>query len=71
MLPTPLDTQSEGEAILSDPMQAARSRRGQDSDALIQGLTPEELQLLAEKVYKLLQDEMRIEAERHGRTLRR
>lgn len=38
----------------------------EDTEALIQGLTREQLQILAEKVYDLLLDELRIEAERHG-----
>lgn len=39
----------------------------EDSDSLIQGLTPAQIQVLAQKVYDLLLDELRIEAERRGR----
>ena len=43
----------------------------EDTDALIQGLSPAEIQVLAQKVYDLLLDELRIEGERYGqRTLR-
>lgn len=39
----------------------------EDTDTLIQGLTPEQIQILAQKVYDLLLDELRLEAERFGR----
>jgi hypothetical protein len=42
-----------------------------DNDLLIQGLTSAEITLLAQKIYDLMLDELRIEAERHGhRSLR-
>jgi hypothetical protein len=44
-----------------------RNDSQEDSDSLIQGLTPAQIQVLAQKVYDLLLDELRIEAERHGR----
>jgi hypothetical protein len=37
-----------------------------DSDGYVQGLTSAQIQMLAEKVYDLLLEEMRIEQERHG-----
>jgi hypothetical protein len=39
----------------------------EDTDTLIQGLTPEQIQILVQKVYDLMLDELRIEAERYGR----
>jgi hypothetical protein len=59
-----------------DPAQWFESRLGtneekshayEDTDTLIQGLTPEQIQILAQKVYDMLLDELRIEAERLGR----
>lgn len=44
-----------------------RNNSQEDSDSFIQGLTPAQIQVLAQKVYDLLLDELRIEAERHGR----
>jgi hypothetical protein len=40
-------------------------------DSVWQQLTPCQIQTLAQKVYALLLDELRIEAERHGRVLLR
>lgn len=39
----------------------------EDNDVLIQGLTPGQLRVLAIKVYDLLLDEIRLEAERTGK----
>ena len=39
----------------------------EDTDGFIQGLTSAEIGVLAQKVYDLLLDELRLEAERHGR----
>lgn len=51
-----------------DALRIRRARREQvDSETMIQGLTPAQITLLAQKVYDLMRDEMRIEAERHGR----
>jgi hypothetical protein len=45
----------------------AQSKRDkEDIDALIQGLTPVQIDVLAQKVYDLLLDELRLEAERYG-----
>lgn len=38
----------------------------EDDDFLIQGLTPAEIDALAQKVYDLFLDELRIEQERYG-----
>jgi hypothetical protein len=43
-----------------------QSPQQQDSDGYVQGLTPEQIQVLAQKVYDLLLEELRIEQERHG-----
>ena len=40
-------------------------------DELVYNLSPNQLQALARKVYALMLDELRIEAERHGRTFTR
>lgn len=45
---------------------AQRKRVKEDVDALIQGLTPEQVEVLAQKVYDLLLDELRLEVERYG-----
>lgn len=39
----------------------------EDDEYLIQGLTPLQIEALAQKVYDLFLDELRIEAERYGR----
>lgn len=39
----------------------------EDDEFLIQGLTPLQIEVLAQKVYDLFLDELRIEAERYGR----
>jgi hypothetical protein len=38
----------------------------EDVEGQVQGLTPEQLTVLAQKVYDLLLEELRIEKERHG-----
>ena len=38
----------------------------EDTDTMIQGLTPQQIQMLAQKVYDLMLDEVRIEVERNG-----
>lgn len=38
-------------------------------EAMVQGLTPDQLKLLAHKVYALLLDELRLDIERAGRRL--
>jgi len=38
----------------------------EDIEGAVQGLTPEQLTVLAQKVYDLLLEELRIEKERHG-----
>jgi hypothetical protein len=43
-----------------------RKGRRNDSDEWVQGLSKAEISALATKVYDLLRDELRIEAERHG-----
>ena len=42
------------------------SPRQLDTDGYVQGLTSTQIQVLAQKVYDLLLEEMRIERERHG-----
>ena len=39
----------------------------EDDEFLIQGLTPIQIEALAQKVYDLFLDELRIEAERYGK----
>ena len=39
----------------------------EDDEFLIQGLTPLQIEALAQKVYDLFLDELRIEAERYGK----
>jgi hypothetical protein len=58
-------------AAKNGQMQRSRPPAEEDNDSSIQGLTNAEIRMLAQKVYDLLLDELRIEAERHGRgTLR-
>jgi hypothetical protein len=59
-------TSTEGRgAIGSNPTQP---NKRPDDDTTLTGLTPDELQTLAQKVYALMIDEVRLESERHGRT---
>ena len=53
-------------SITPGARQSANAPVQEDNDSLIQGLTPEEIKVLAQKVYDLLLEEMRIELERHG-----
>jgi hypothetical protein len=58
-------------AALESPsvVQVRRPKRiREDDDTLIQGLTPAQVHVLAQKVYDLLLDELRLEAERYGRS---
>jgi hypothetical protein len=43
----------------------------EDDDSMLQGLTPDQIAMLAHRVYDLLLDELRIEAERYGRIVHR
>jgi hypothetical protein len=43
-----------------------RAPEHEDVEGQVQGLTPEQLTVLAQKVYDLLLEELRIEKERHG-----
>ena len=49
------------------PPPTTNAMEAEDTDGMIQGLTSGEIQMLAQKVYDLLLDELRLEAERHGR----
>ena len=60
----------ESHAATLSPSRARQRRnrpRQDDDDTSIQGLTPAQVSVLAQKVYDLLLDELRLEAERHGR----
>ena len=39
----------------------------EDGDGMVQGLNHQQIRELAEKIYDLLLDELRLELERHGR----
>lgn len=60
----------DSQAATMSPSRARHQRNKpaqDDDDTSIQGLTPAQISVLAQKVYDLLLDELRIEAERHGR----
>jgi hypothetical protein len=59
--PTPVPGQEQAPAQSQAPVEQ------DDNESLIQGLTPGQMQVLAIKVYDLLLDEIRLEAERTGR----
>ena len=49
------------------PGKSPSYRESQENDGFDpQGLTPEQITLLAQKVYALLLEEIRLESERHG-----
>jgi hypothetical protein len=48
------------------PPHANSSAGQEDSDHLIQGLTSDQIKILAQKIYDLILEETRIESERHG-----
>lgn len=48
------------------PPNAHASPQQEDDDHTIQGLTPDQIEILAQKVYDLLLEETRIEKDRHG-----
>jgi hypothetical protein len=59
-------TSAEGRGAIGSNQTQPNTRP--DDDTMLTGLTPDELQALAQKVYALLIDEVRLETERHGRT---
>lgn len=54
---------SSGEGSITD------SQPSETMESMIQGLTPDQLKLLAHKVYALLLDELRLDDERAGRPI--
>ena len=60
-------TNSTGTRVNIHPAPAPQ----EDTDGLVQGLTPAEIRVLAQKVYDLLLDELRLEVERHGQRVLR
>ena len=53
--------------VISQTARRDKDEPLEDDDNLIQGLTPAEINVLAQKVYDLFLDELRIEEERYGR----
>jgi hypothetical protein len=59
--------------VVSAMLTAQESERDDDDESVedteseIQGLSPVQIEVLAQKVYDLLLDELRIEEERYGR----
>jgi hypothetical protein len=51
-----------------DDDQDEGSERVEDDEHTVQGLSQVQIQVLAQKIYDLLLDEIRIEEERYGRT---
>jgi hypothetical protein len=57
--------------IVGGARQNGKKARNDCGEAVWRNLTPCQIETLAQKVYALLLDELRIEAERHGRILMR
>ena len=53
-------------AAVAKPDPCGNSRQ-EDGDGFVQGLDRQQIRELAEKIYDLLLDELRLEQERHGR----
>lgn len=53
--------------VIEDEARRDEDEPLEDDEYLIQGLTPLQIEALAQKVYDLFLDELRIEAERYGR----
>lgn len=63
----PSSTESERMVDRSDGETQVDSDSPGSIEAMVQGLTPDQLNLLAHKVYALLLDEVRLDDERAGR----
>jgi len=48
-------------------MEMREAAMAEDNEAMIEGLSPDQLQTLAQKVFDLWRDELRLEDERFGR----